>query len=218
MNKLFFLLTKQNIVKTHFSNDIDFIFKCKNTFVDCLIINKPQSKSFCLKNLDKQMLDRVLSIPNIKKDINKEFESYLDVHYEAKTTLADILFLLKNKESISQENKSILTELFAFTAENFCCPLTNNISLKMLTSCNKTAKAGYDLHFQLCINQGDKTVLPWQSHAETLASIHTILLDNKEQVLQNLQNATFKESIKSAENLTRYNKLKNRFFETDLQK
>lgn len=218
MNKLFFLLIKEDFVKTNFSHDIDFVFTHQNAFIDCTIKDKTQNKSFCIKNLNKTMVERFLSIECIKNSINRQFDEYLDVHYEAKTALSDTLFLLKNKENVSPENKHILKEILNLTAESFSCPLTQNTSLKMLTSCNKKAKAGYDLHFQLCITKGENIVMPWHATPETLAHLHKILLKNKQEVLSNLQASLLYHHTKSAQDNIIYNKLKNRFREESLQK
>ena len=218
MNKLFFLLTKEDSVKTPFSSDVDFVFNHKNAFVDCTIVDKTQNKSFCLKNLDTAMLKRFLSIKTVTSSINKQFDEYLDVHYEAKQALSETLFFLQNKASITPENKHILRQVLTLTSENFSCPLTENNSLKMLTSCNKKAKAGYDLHFQLCITKGEKIVMPWQGEAETLAQLHKILLENKQEVVDNLQSSLLHQHIKSSENIILFNKLKNRFMEEHLEK
>ena len=218
MNKLFFLLTKEDSVKTPFSSDVDFVFNHKNAFVDCTIVDKTQNKSFCLKNLDKSMLKRFLSIKTVTSSIDKQFDEYLDVHYEAKQALSETLFLLQNKVSIAPENKHILKEILTLTCQNFSCPLTASTSLKMLTSCNKKAKAGYDLHFQLCITKGEKIVMPWQGSPETLAQLHKILLENKQEVVDNLQSSLLHQHIKSSENIILFNKLKNRFMEEHLEK
>lgn len=217
MNKLFFLLTKHDAVKTT-SLDTDYVFTYKNACIDCTIINKALNKSFFIENLDKQMLQDCLNIKSIESSLNKQYNEYLDVHYEAKSTLADMLFLLKNKETITKENKNILSKILTLTAQNFCCPLTDEVSLKLLTACNKEAKPGYDLHFQICITKNKKTVLPWQSPVETLASLHTILLKNNKEVLNNLQTSLFQQHIKTTQDIIRFNKLQNRFFEEKLEK
>ena len=218
MNKLFFLLTKEGFIKVPFSMDIDFVFKHNNAFIDCSIVNKTFDKSFCVKNLNKPMLERFLNIESVHKSIDKQFDEYLDVHYEAKNTLFHTLFLLQNKDSMTPENKEILKEILTLTSETFSCPLTKDTSLKMLTSCNKKAKAGYDLHFQICIKKGEKIVLPWQSPPETLAILHKILLENKEEILNNFQTTLFQQNIKSTENNMLFNKLQNRFADSQIEK
>jgi hypothetical protein len=197
-------------VTTHLDK-IDVEFSTLNT--------KPQK----LFDASPSELRSILTTSKIQAIIDQNFNDALDLHYEKKSALGHMLTLLDHKDSILPQNKKIIKSLLELTTETENTKLCDGVSLKLLTSCGKTARAGYDLHFQIHLKpeqmnlpsklgfNSEQTLSPSFSSAQTLAFLHKMLLSNKEQMLENLKKQNMLQQIKNTQKLTEYTKLKNRF-------
>lgn len=222
MNKFLYLLTQNKALNFRVSafTEVFFTTHLDKIDVEFSTLNTKPQKLF---DASLGELKSILSSPKIQAMIDRDFNDALDLHYEKKSSLSHMLTLLDHKDSILPQNKKILSSLFKLTTETENTKLCEGVSLKLLTSCGKTARAGYDLHFQIHLEpeqinlpsklgfDGEQTHSPSFSSAQTLAFLHKMLLSNKEQILENLKKQNMLQQIKNTQKLTEYTKLKNRF-------
>lgn len=227
MKKLFYLLIQEGAFNVKVSDSLNLCFYENDGQID--VEMSQNNKLTHISNVSYQHLANLLKIPEVDKALAKEFDDALDLHYEKKSTLNQMLSILEHKENISPKNKQLLKSIFELTAKTNHCKLTDNIWLELQTCLGTRPMAGFELHFQICAEKNYNRLYSYLMHdnqtlsnnltnIQTLAILHKCILHHPKQIKENVDKLNMENIISATNNLTRYTKLKNNYFEVVSEK